>query len=256
MFSGDESIRCILEDSAFVDRAMGDLEADGEYILSRENPIRILYRHRESTVHSIKIKATLEHHPARVISIPYEWDLLTQWNRFCLDAVKFCSDNPLEALVYGASWMFPPFKDFQACMRATGFDLSEEHGALLIAVRNADAHEHATLPAASSKRRWVLFLDDSYIVLKPLFLDDGSIHTQAWLSVHLDPKIPGIPSAAVNWVLHVFAPYLFKAINKTLNELFHDGSVYIKRMEASPAVYSLIHNIVEDLRVEAERTPR
>ena len=73
------------------------------YLLSRERPIRILYRQRQG-VHSIKIKACLAHHPARVTSIAFEWDLLPQWNRFCVEALKFRSDSPHQALVYGCSW--------------------------------------------------------------------------------------------------------------------------------------------------------
>ena len=204
---------------------------------------------------------------------------MTEWNRFCVQAIKLGSPDPYRTLVYGASWMFPPFRDFQALMLATGFDLSDEpHKALLITVRDADKSGEiaSSLPKATKKRRWVEFRDCSYVLLKPVFHDSGGIggiggiggkrkkggthenedaadddavvHTSATISVHLDPHIPGIPAVIVNWVLHTFAPYLFHAIERTLENLFHEGSIYLDRMEQSPAVYDVITDAVNRLR--------
>lgn len=216
--------------------------------------MRVLYKHGNATEHSIKIHCKIKHHPARVVSIPYEWDLITTWNRFCVDAVKFPTADPHAALVYGASWMLPPFRDFQALMQATGFDLSEEYGSLLIAVRNASdgLGGSVSLPKGTKRRRWVEFLDQSYVVLTPVFYDgegegQGTVHSAASICVHLDPRIPGIPSVIVNWVLHVFAPYLFHAVERALDSLFHDGSMYRQRMDAPTSVYGTIYRAVDTI---------
>lgn len=214
--------------------------------------MRVLYKRGHATQHSIKIHCNIKHHPARVVSIPYEWDLITTWNRLCVDAVKFRAVNPHEALVYGATWMIPPFRDFQALLQTSGYDLSEEHGSLLIAVRSASVGPGVSLPMAAKRRRWVTFLDDSYVVLTPVFChDEGGdkviVHSAASICVNLDPRIPGIPSAVVNWVLHVFAPYLLQAMERALDNLFHDGSIYRQRMDAHTSVYGTIHRAVDTI---------
>ena len=139
-------------------------------------------------------------------------------------------------------------------------------GALLIAIRDADGPGNAdasaspagpagpagpgsvSLPKATKKRRWVEFLDCSYVMLTPVFCDedgdDTGVHTSAELSVHLRPHVPYIPTSLINWVLHTFAPYLFHSVDR----LFHVGSsVYLERMQQSPAVYGLIADAVESL---------
>jgi len=144
-------------------------------------------------------------------------------------------------------------------------------GALLIAIRdaggpgNADASAspagpagpagpgNVSLPKATKKRRWVEFLDCSYVMLTPVFRDedgdDTGVHTSAELSVHLRPHVPYIPTSLINWVLHTFAPYLFHSVDRALDSLFHVGSsVHLERMQQSPAVYGLITDAVESLR--------
>jgi len=245
---GDDRVSGILENASMVTRALEDMQVEEGYLLSREDPIRLLYKHEKGgTSHSIKIKAMLEHPIQHVVSIPYEWDLLPTWNKYALDAVSYGSQNPHETVVYGASWMIPPFKDFHAVLRATGFDVSEEHDCLVITVQDC---EHLMcdleLPRKAKDRRIVNFLDDCYIVVKPIFREDA-VHTDAVLSVHLDPHIPGIPAAAINFVLHIFAPYLFRQVEKTLENVFHEGSLYSKRIEESPEVYQLIDRCVKSV---------
>lgn len=246
---GDERVSRILKNASLVTHALQDIDVEEGFLLSREKPIRLLYKHEKGgTSHSIKIKVVLNHPIKHVVSIPYEWDLLPTWNKYALDAVTYESPHPHETVVYGASWMIPPFRDFHAVLRATGFDVSEEHGSLVIIVTDC---EHImcdlTLPPKAKDRKIVNFVDGCYIVLKPIFHGD-EVHTDAVVCVHLDPHIPGIPSSVVNFVLHIFAPYLFRQVDKTLNTLFYEGSTYSKRMEASPDVYQLLDRAVESLR--------
>lgn len=246
---GDDRVSRILEKASLVTHALDDMDVEEGYLLSREEPIRLLYKHEKGgTSHSIKIKAVLEHPIKHVVSIPYEWDLLPTWNKYALDAVAYGSQNSHETVVYGASWMIPPFRDFHAVLRASGFDVSEEHGCLVITVQDCEHLMHdLDLPLKAKDRKIVNFLDGCYIVLKPLFHEDA-VHTDAVLSVHLDPHIPGIPASVINFVLHIFAPYLFKQVDKTLKSLFHQGSLYSKRIEASPDVYQLIDRAIDGMR--------
>lgn len=247
---GDERVHRILKNASLVTNALLDLHLEEGYMLSREKPMRLLYKHEnDKTCHSIKIKATLKHPVKHVVSIPYEWDLLPTWNKYAIDAVSYGSRHPHETVVYGACWMIPPFKDFHAILRATGFNVSEEHECLVITIQDCEHFSsELTLPRKAGDRRIVNFLDGSYVILKPVFQEDG-VHTDAVLSVHLDPHIPGIPSSIVNFVLHVFAPYLFRQIDRTLEKLFDEGSMYKKRIESSPDIYQLIDDAVEGLRL-------
>lgn len=252
----DKRVSRIFENASLVSLALQDIHLEEGYSLSREKPMRILYSHeKDGTSHRIKIKSLIKHPLVRVVSIPYEWDLLPMWNKYALDAVSYGSDHPHETVVYGASWMIPPFKDFHAIFRATGFDVSEENDCLVIIVQDCEhLANDLRLPPRAENRRIVNFLDGGYIVLKPVFHED-TVHTDVVLSVHLDPHIRGIPSSIVNFVLHVFAPYLFKQINTTLDTLFHEGSVYSKRIEESPHIYQLIHDAVESLRPDGTLHP-
>ena len=247
---GDKEISAIFAKAKQVEHAIHDLHIDEGYTVCREKPMKVLYRHEEGgTSHSIKIKAILEHEVKKVVSIPYEWDLLPYWNKYAMDAIKFNGSRAREAIVYGASWMIPPFKDFQAIMKASGFDVSEEYGSLVITIDDCESLAPTlALPKKASERRIVNFLDGSYIVLKPV-VQNGHECTDAVLSVHLDPHIRGIPSSMVNFVLHIFTPYLFKQMERALGELFEDGSVFSERIDACPEVYQLIDTAVGKILV-------
>ena len=247
---GDKDILAIFQQANQVERAIQDLHIDEGYTVSREKPIKILYRHEEGgTSHSIKIRVILEHEVKKVVSIPYEWDLLPYWNKYAMDAIKFDGNRSHEAIVYGASWMIPPFKDFQAIMKASGYDVSEEYGSLVITIDDCESLAPTlALPEKSSERRIVNFLDGSYIVLRPL-IQNGHECTDAVLCVHLDPHIRGVPSSMVNFVLHIFAPYLFKQMKRALEDLFEDGSVFSERIDACPEVYKLIDSAVGKILV-------
>jgi len=247
---GDEAVLKIFDQASLVDHALVDMHKDDEYMVSREHPLKILYKHEEGgTAHSIKIKCLLEHPISHVVSIPYEWDLLPTWNKYAMDAIKFDGGDTYEALVYGASWMIPPFKDFQAFLKASGVDVSQEAGCLVIIVEDSqdEISRDYELPRKVSERRVVNFDEGSYIILRPVF-EDRHVHTDAVLCVHMDPHIKGVPAALVNFALHVFAPYLFKQMDKTLTDILRGNDTYVKRMQATPEVYKLIDNAVNHIR--------
>lgn len=252
-----QKVAAIIEEAEEVENAYQLLECEDGYKLVRKEPLRILYKHEKGgTAHSIKIKISLAHSVSHIISIAYEWDLLKDWNKYAMDPMKFELERPLECVVYGAQWMMPPFKDFQSLLHTSGYDLSEEHGCLFIAIKNfdrsnfvaGDGHENIKLPDKAQKRKTVDFHRGSNICLRPVF-ENKEPMTEASLTVHLDPHIHLVPESLVNFVLHMLAPYLFRQINNTLIRIFEDPKLkYAARIESQPDVYGVIDAAVEEIK--------
>eukprot|EP00890_Picochlorum_soloecismus_P003075 jgi/Picsp_1/3769/NSC_06604-R1_protein len=252
-----QKVAGIIAEAEEVENAFQLLECEEGYKLVRKEPLRILYKHEKGgTAHSIKIKISLDHTVSHIISIAYEWDLLKDWNKYAMDPMKFDLDRPLECVVYGAQWMMPPFKDFQSLLHTSGYDLSEEHGCLFIAIKNFDpsnfvpgeGQENIKLPDKANRRKTVDFHRGSNICLRPVF-GKNKPRTEASLTVHLDPHIHLVPESLVNFVLHIFAPYLFRQINNTLIRIFEDPNLkYAARIESQPDVYGVIDAAVEEIR--------
>jgi len=257
-YSTIRKVAAIIAVAEEVEKAYELLECEEGYRVVRQEPLRILYKHEHGgTAHSIKIKISLDHSVSHVISIAYEWDLLKDWNKYAIDPIKFELQNPLECAVYGAQWMMPPFKDFQSLLHTSGYDLSEEHGCLFIAIQNfdprnfvaGDGHENIKLPDKARRRKTIDFHQGSNICLRPVFGENGSSKTEAYLTVHLDPHIPFVPESLVNFVLHMLAPYLFRQINNILIRIFDDPTLkYADRIESQPDVYGVIDAAVEEIR--------
>ena len=245
-------VAAVEADVAHVHAALAGVDDDEGYMVSRDDALRVLYRHEKGgTCHSIKMRVTFDHPVAHILAIAHEWDLIPTWNRFVLEAVKLAEPSILESYVYGAQWMMPPFKDMQATIHARGYDLADSHRCLLITMRDVGAEElpvgAAPVPLKSAKRKAVNFLPGSCIVLRPL---PGAVNevtgavaprVESRLVVHLDPHIPYVPASLVNFALGILAPYIFSQMAKILDSAFADPlGEYSRRIAAQPELYGLI----------------
>lgn len=211
---------------------------------------------KHSTRHSLKFRTTFAHPVAHILALAHEWDLLPTWNRFTLEAVKLAEPSIFESYVYGAQKAIYPFKPFQTLLHARGYDLADSHRCLLILVKDADADKlpegHAPLPKGMAKRRRVNMLPGTCVMLRPLPVgDDGGQRTEALMIAHMDPHIPYVPAALVNFVLGFLAPYIFKQMGSMLDNKFSDPEgIFPQRIAQQPELYGMVDKRMEDFKDE------
>lgn len=258
-------------------RALHALKNDDGFMVSRDDSLRVLYKHEKgTTIHSLKFKATFDHPPEHILALAREWDLLPTWNKFCLDAIKLLEPSIFESYVYGAQWMMKPFKHMQSIVHARGIDLAEEHQCLLILINDVDAEDlpsgHAPLPKQVAKRKMVNVLPGSCIKLRPILgrqaessasvetsdqrVAEGEVpwktvgiaQTEAEFMVRMDPHIPMVPSILVNFVLGILAPYIYSQINKVLDGSFSDpNGLFPQRLVEQDDLYDYVRNRMLEL---------
>lgn len=252
------------EDVASILEALHALNDDKHWMVAKERPLRVLYRHfKGTTVHALKLCLRFPHPPGHIIAIANEWDLIPTWNKYVLEAVKLAEPGNHECFVYGAQWMIKPFRHLDAIVKARGFDLAETHRCLIILINDVDADAlpdgHRPVPEESctGSRNKVNILPKSCIVLKPLHVQVADEHkygkqlTEAHLMVYLDPHIPFVPGFLVNFVLGILAPYIARQMNKVLNRAFADlKGEYNQRVAQRPELYERINRRVMDFAEE------
>jgi hypothetical protein len=256
------------EDVAAITEALYALEDEKHWMVAKERPLRVLYRHfKSTTIHGLKLSMTFPHPPSHIVAIANEWDLIPTWNKYVLDAVKLAEPGNYECFVYGAQWMIKPFRHLDAIVRARGFDLAETHRCLIILVNDVDADalpsDHRPVPEESymGSRRKVNVLPKSCIVLKPLPAQaadgdkNGRDLTEAHLMVYLDPHIPFVPGFLINFVLGILAPYIARQMNKVLNKAFADmEGEYSQRLAQRPELYERINRRVMTFAEQSEHS--
>lgn len=228
--------------------ALACLEEDAGWMISREGALRVLYRHKKnSTQHSLKFHGAFPHSVEHILALIHEWDLIPTWNKFSLEAIKLAEPSVFESYVYGAQWTMRPFKNMQAVIHARGFDLAETHRCLLIFANDIQdltqlPAGHAPLSTEMHKRKFVNILPGSCIRLRPLPpAPDGTPRTNASLIVHIDPHIPYVPAALVNFALGIIAPYVFNQMKKVMTSAFADEEgIFPERIRAQPELYGLV----------------
>lgn len=229
--------------------ALDCLADESDWLLSSEGALRVLYRHeRGTTKHSLKFSATFDHPIAHILSLAFEWDLLTTWNKFAIDTLKLAEPSIFESFVYGAQWLPPGIKDAHAFVHAKAYDLADEQRCLLIMLQDFEIQDlpveaQEMLPSAKlSKRRRVNLMGPSCIRLRPVAKDK----TECSLMVHIDPHIRMVPTSLVNFVLGVLAPYVYRQMAETLDSQFSNSEKqYPKRIATRPDVYQRLETRME-----------
>jgi hypothetical protein len=247
--------------------------------------LKIMYSHdKHSTAHKLKLSATFDHPIAHVLALAHEWDYLSLWNKFNVEAIKIAEPTLYESYLYGAQWSPPPFKNMQALVKARGFDLSEEQRCLFIIVNDTEVEdipvEHIIggVPSEETvmKRKRVNILSPSCIKLKPVLTTDdysrsscgaenndnnnnnnntssppssslSSHTTEAVMLIHVDPHIKYVPSMLVNFVLGILAPYIYRQMVNTLDSQFSEpDKPFPTRIREQPEFYGELQRRIKD----------
>ncbi|KAL4425457.1 hypothetical protein ABPG75_009473 [Micractinium tetrahymenae] len=251
----------LMRDVRFVGEALQSLEDHLGWMVSRNDALKVFYRHqRGTTVHSLKFSAVLDHPLEHLLALVHEFDLIVTWNKFSLASLMLAEPSIFESYVYGAQWMMRPFKPMQGLLHARGFDLADEHKCLLVSLEDCTPEQlppgHRPLPPEYHKRKTVNFLPGSCLRLRPLpAAPDGTPRTEGSLLLHLDPHIPFIPAFLLNFVLGVLAPYVYKQVVHVLDNSFADpASIYNQRIREQPHLYGLVQQRLAEF--EGELSPR
>ena len=233
---------------------------------SREGNLRVLYRHKKGTTqHSIKFQTVFDHPAEHILALIHEWDLIPTWNKFSLETIRIAEPSIFESYVYGSQWMMRPFRNMQAFIHARGFDLAETHRSLLILASDASdlsklPKGHAPLSKHMDTRKTLNLMPVCFIKLQPRNLpgSNGVSRTNASMIVNLDPHIPYVPGALINFVLGIIAPYVYNQMNKVLTNAFADeNGIYPQRIKEQPELYGYAQQrmagIAEELMAAEEK---
>ena len=62
-------------------------------------------RFKGGTVHSIKLSATFDAPPHRLVAVAREWDLMTKWNVYAIETCILLVRGLMHIVVYSAVWL-------------------------------------------------------------------------------------------------------------------------------------------------------
>ncbi|KAL6776341.1 hypothetical protein ACKKBG_A20745 [Auxenochlorella protothecoides x Auxenochlorella symbiontica] len=238
----------VLAQEREVAEALEMLAADGDSAwrhLQYKDVLSLWYRQvPHSSRHHLKMKVEVAHPIKHLVAMMHEWDLMSQWNKMCMEPMVVERASIFEARVYTGQWIPSPFKDANILLNVRAFDLADEHSSLLVLFESEDLDvSDPRLPTAVSQRRTIDVLPGSGIRLQALPAGpDGIPRSLADIHLDFDPHFPYVPSVLVSFLLRVLCPYLYNVIIKVLDSQFSgdQGCMYEERVASRPDLYKYL----------------
>ena len=225
-------------------------------------------RFKGGTVHSIKLSATFDAPPHRLVAIAREWDLMTLWNVYAIETSIMLVRGLTHLVVYSAIWLpwplssrdkiividstyvgQPPLRAYDH-LNIPGMDEFESevpHScAILITRTNKSGDDLGSgVPPSAKSRKRIEFVGNCGMRMRALPPAAGSksIRTRGDIVVHADVKMRFIPATVVRFVLRVMAPWVHRMIDKMLKSPKYFGasdSLFQPRIDANPDLYRMI----------------
>ena len=103
------------------------LADESGYIAARDEAgLSVLYKHASgSPLHAVKFEALLDAPLLHVVAMLAEIDMMPSWNKFCVDAAIVVRGAFGSVFVYSASWVPPPFPQFDVTVRVRAHDAGD-----------------------------------------------------------------------------------------------------------------------------------
>jgi len=222
-------------------------------------------------VHEVKFETVLTAPLVHILALLAEVDLFRGWNRFVVESATLSRAARFTQTLYAASWIPPPFPDFDVCVRVRGHDAGEPAAALVMALVSVgdwappsrltgagDGDPPPPEPAAAARRHRTVVHEGSCIRLRPLAPDGNDRpRTHATLVARLDPRLPYVPAFLVTWFLKVLSPAVRRAVQAACEAWFAErgserarkagkfAGVLPARMAARAGEYGLVTTILE-----------
>jgi len=225
-------------------------------------------RFKGGTVHSIKLSATFDAPPHRLVAIAREWDLMTLWNVYAIETSIMLVRGLTHLVVYSAIWLpwplsardkiividstyvgQPPTRAYDH-LNIPGMDEFESevpHScAILITRTNKSGDDLGSgVPPSAKSRKRIEFVGNCGMRMRalPPVAGSKSIRTRGDIVVHADVKMRFIPATVVRFVLRVMAPWVHRMIDKMLKSPKYFGasdSLFQPRIDANPDLYRMV----------------
>jgi len=241
-------------------------------------------RFKGGTVHSVKLSATFDAPPHRLVAIAREWDLLSVWNQYVIETAILVVRGLMHVVVYSAIWLPWPLSArdkiivIDACFvgqppstavhslnipAMKEFESEVPHSCAILLTRTAKKGDEVGpgAPKSSSKRKRIDFVGNCGMRMRSLPPLPGSKlpRTRGDIVVHADVRVRFIPASVVRFVLKVMAPWVHRMIDKMLNSPKYFGapdSLFQPRIDANPELYDVLkrrlgeHEFVSTARAE------
>ena len=225
------------------------LADESDYTVARDEAgLSVLYKHAPgSPLHAVRFEALLDAPLLHVVAMLVEIDTMPAWNKFCVEAAIVARGAFGSAVVYSASWVPPPFPQFDVTVRVRAHDAGDPSPGFILAMESvdgvagvsgvavpspapADAAALAARPPRAAKRHACFIARGSCIRLLPVTPGAGGRpRTHATLAVSLDPRLPYVPRFLVAWVLRVLSPYVLRAVQRVMATWFEEEGVGVEQ---------------------------
>ena len=225
-------------------------------------------RFKGGTVHSIKLSATFDAPPHRLVAVAREWDLMTKWNVYAIETCILLVRGLMHIVVYSAVWLPWPLSArdkiivIDACFvgqppksaykhldieNIEEFDSEVPQSCAILLTRTSKPGDDvgSGAPPSSSKRKRIDFVGNCGMRMRALPPLPGSktVRTRGDIVVHADVKLRFIPAPVVRFVLRTMAPWVHRMIDKMLksNKYFvAEDSLFQPRIDGNPELYDMI----------------
>ena len=225
-------------------------------------------RFKGGTVHSVKLSATFDAPPHRLVAVAREWDLMPKWNQYAIETAILLVRGLMHVVVYSAIWLPWPLSArdkiivIDACfvgqppsstmdhLKVPGMDEFESevpHSCAVLLTRTATKGDDVGTgaPKSAAKRKRIEFVGNCGMRMRSLPPKHGSTvpRTRGDIVVHADVKMRFIPTTVVRFVLKVMAPWVHRMIDKMLKSPTYFGapdSLFQPRIDANPELYDVL----------------
>ena len=227
-------------------------------------------RHKGGTVHSFKLSATFDAPPLRLIAVAREWDLLTKWNVFSIDATIMLVRGLTHLVTYTALWLPWPLscRDSALVVRAVflgqpplasvtnarvhpdtcdGFQSCVPQSSAIVLARAVDPEDDVGIgfPKGAEKRKRVRLVGNSGARIRTLPPAPGTsrLRTRGDMVLHIDAQMPFVPGWLIQFILKTMAPWVHRMIDSMLKSTKYferSDSMFQPRIDANPDLYDLV----------------
>lgn len=211
--------------------------------------LSLWYYHQKGTrVHSFRAECTLDAPLEHPMALAKEFDLTKTWNKYILESQVLGDLGPVHFMLRVVTWMPWPLKPVEILVEVVGSEMWKPPGlpycpGMSLVIKDPDPNLGVAVPPLTPKYQRLAVEPDSWFRLVPLppRAAGQSPRTFCQMLMHIDTKMRFVPGAVITFVLKVFAPFLFKMVQRLMSVSFKNSADPIpQRMAQHPEYYARI----------------
>eukprot|EP00879_Flechtneria_rotunda_P005552 GHRR01005845.1.p2 GENE.GHRR01005845.1~~GHRR01005845.1.p2 ORF type:complete len:215 (+),score=93.26 GHRR01005845.1:1005-1649(+) len=199
-----------------------------------------------------------------------EFDLVNTWNSYITNSVVLRTFCDVDLLVYASVWFPWPFAERDVLIAAVADDQLKEQGVVAVSFASPiETPADVELPDGADQHVRVYFTSGSCMTMQPVApgaapaaattssswwgssystagnsssSDGNTQQTQVVVVANIETSMAYVPEAIIQFVLRVFAPFMYSAVVKVLTSTFGNPS------EALPKRVAEHHKLYDQMR--------